>query len=351
MASDQTGLRKDDHLRINFEEDVSFDVLTTGFEFYRFVHQALPEIDMDEVDTTTTFLGCRLALPLLIGSATGGTPRAGRINQMLAETAQEAGIGMGLGSMRAALEDSGTRWTFQVRRYAPNILLLANLGAVQLNYNYGPDDCQRIVDMVEADGLYLHLNPLQEALQPEGNTRFSGLLRRIEAVCKALRVPLIVKEVGWGLSKQAAQQLIGAGVAALDVAGAGGTSWSQVEMHRSKDPMQREVAATFRDWGIPTATALRIVREVAPDIPLIASGGLRTGLEIAKALALGADLTAIAGPFIKAVDTSPQALRDHIESIRRQFRIAMFATAARDIPTLKQTSLTHVGKKFLVSSF
>lgn len=339
MGSSQTSHRKDDHLRINSEEDVSFDALTTGFECYRFLHQALPEIDMDEVNTTSTFLGRRLALPLLIASATGGTPRSGHINQMLAEAAQEAGIGMGLGSMRAALENPDMGWTFQVRRYAPDILLLANLGAVQLNYSYGPDDCQRIVDIVEADGLYLHLNPLQEALQPEGNTRFSGLLRRIEAVCRTLEVPVIVKEVGWGLSQQAAQQLMGAGVAALEVAGAGGTSWSQVEMHRSKDAVQKEVAATFRDWGIPTAEALRMVREIAPDIPLIASGGLRTGAEIAKALALGADLTAIAGPLVKAAHASSQALRDHIEIIRRQLRIAMFATAAKDIPTLKQTPL------------
>ncbi|MBN2003347.1 MAG: type 2 isopentenyl-diphosphate Delta-isomerase [Anaerolineae bacterium] len=344
MVSSQTSHRKDDHLRINFEEDVSFDTLTTGFECYRFIHQALPEIDLDEVNTTITFLGCKLALPMLIASATGGTPRSGQINRMLAEVAQEAGIGMGLGSMRAALEDPDICWTFQVRRYAPDILLLANLGAVQLNYNYGPDDCQRIVDMVEADGLYLHLNPLQEALQPEGNTRFSGLLQRIEAICKALEVPVIVKEVGWGLSHQAAQQLIGAGVAALDVAGAGGTSWSQVEMHRSQDAVQREVAATFRDWGIPTAEALHMVREVAPNIPLIASGGLRTGTEIAKALALGADLTTIAGPLIKAADDSAQALRDCIEIIRRQLRIAMFATAAKDIPSLKQTPLIHEGK-------
>ncbi len=338
---DQTGHRKDDHLRITFEEDVSFDVLTTGFECYRFVHQALPEIDMDQVNTRTKFLGRQLTLPLLISSATGGTPRAGQINQMLAEAAQEAGIGMGLGSMRAALENSDMHWTFQVRRYAPDVLLLANLGAVQLNYGYGPDDCQRLIDMVEADGLYLHLNPLQEALQPEGNTQFSGLLRRIEAVCKALKAPVIVKEVGWGLSRQAARQLAEAGVAALDVAGAGGTSWSQVEMHRSQNVVQREVAAAFRDWGISTATTLRMTREVAPDIPLIASGGLRTGIEMAKALALGADMAAIAGPLIKAADVSPQALHDYIEIIRRQLRVAMFAVAAGDIPTLKQTPLMH----------
>ncbi len=340
--SDQTTIhRKDEHLRITFEEDVSFDVLTTGFEFYRFAHQALPDLDMDAVSTATTFMGRKLALPLLISSATGGTPRAGQINRMLAEAAQAAGIGMGLGSMRAALENPGIHWTFQVRRYAPDVLLLANLGAIQLNYGYGPDDCQRLVDLVEADGLYLHLNPLQEALQPEGDTRFAGLLRRIEAVCKALKVPVIVKEVGWGLSKRAVRQLLEAGVAVLDVAGAGGTSWSQVEMHRSQNVVQREVAAAFRDWGIPTATALRIAHEIAPDTPLIASGGLRTGIEIAKALALGADLAAIAGPLIKAADISAQALYDCIEIIRRQLQVAMFAVAAGDIPTLKQTPLAQ----------
>ncbi len=346
MTNLQTGVRKDEHIRINLEEDVSFDQVTTGLERYRFIHQALPECDFADVDATTHFLNHRLTFPLLIASMTGGTQQAGNINHMLAEVAQTVGIGMGLGSMRAVLEDPQTLATFQVRRYAPDILLLANLGAVQLNYGYGPDECRRVVDLVEADGLFLHLNPLQEALQPEGNTRFTGLVRRIEVVCRALDVPVIVKEVGWGLSAQVARMLIEAGVTALDVAGAGGTSWSQVEMYRGQNTVQREVAAAFRNWGIPTAQAIRDIRQVAPDIPLIASGGLRTGVDIAKALALGADVATMAAGLLQAAVESlaaaPHALYERIEIICRQLTTAMFVAGAPTIARLKQTPLVIV---------
>jgi isopentenyl-diphosphate delta-isomerase len=341
MTNSQTGTRKDEHIRINLEEDVSFDQLTTGLEYYRFTHQALPECDLADVNTTTHFLNHHLGFPVLIASMTGGTEKTGNINRMLAEVAQATNIGMGLGSMRAALEDPQALRTFQVRRYAPDILLLANLGAVQLNYGYDPDTCRRLVDLVEADGLFLHLNPLQEALQPEGNTRFTGIVQRIEAVCRALEVPVIVKEVGWGLSAEATRILIEVGVAALDVAGAGGTSWSQVEMHRGRDTVQREVAAAFRDWGIPTVQAIQDVRQVAPDIPLIASGGLRTGVDIAKALALGADVTTMAATLLQATD-SLQTLYERVEIIHRQLTIAMFAAGAPTIARLKQTPLETV---------
>ncbi|HQE92464.1 MAG TPA: type 2 isopentenyl-diphosphate Delta-isomerase [Anaerolineae bacterium] len=343
MSSRPTSLRKDEHVRINLEEDVSFDQMTTGLEHYRFIHQAVPECDLADVHTATDFLGHHLAFPLLIASMTGGTPWTGDINRILAEAAQAAGIGMGLGSMRVILEEPDTAPTFQVRRYAPDILLLANLGAIQLNYGYGPDECRRLVELVEADGLFLHLNPLQEALQPEGNTRFAGIVRRIATVCQALEVPVIVKEVGAGLSAQAARQLVDAGVAALDVSGAGGTSWSQVEMHRGRDAVQREVAAAFRNWGIPTAQSLQMVHQAAPDIPLIASGGLQTGLDIAKVLALGADATTMAGVLLEAAATSPQALYERLEIIRRQLAITMFVSGAPTITRLKQTPLVTVG--------
>lgn len=342
MPGNGIASRKDDHLRINLQEDVSFDQLTTGLERYRFVHQALPELDLDSLDTTTTFLKRPLAFPLLIASMTGGTPTAGRLNQVLAEGAQAAGIGMGLGSMRAALANPEVAPTFQVRRYAPDILLLANLGAIQLNYGYGPAECRQAVELVEADGLILHLNALQEALQPEGQGRFAGLLRRIEAVCQALTVPVIVKEVGWGLSEQVARQLVAAGVAALDVAGAGGTSWSQVEMYRAPEIVQREVAAAFRDWGIPTAETIRQVRQATPTLPVVASGGLRNGVELATALALGADVGSMAGPLLRAAAESPEALRDRLEIIRRQFRVTMFAAGAGNVAALRQTPLVRV---------
>ncbi len=336
MADPSISSRKDDHIQINLEKDVTFDQLTPGFERYRLQHCALPEIDLENVDTRLNFLGRPLALPLIIASMTGGTPLAGEINQKLAEAAQAFGLGMGLGSMRALLAAPETLPTFQMRRFAPQILLLANLGAVQLNYGYGPDDCQKIVEMVEADGLILHLNPLQEALQPEGNTRFSDLLHKIEAVCRTLSVPVIVKEVGWGISASVARQLIEAGVSILDVAGAGGTSWSQVEMYRSPDPIGQEVAATFRNWGLPTTEALRQLHEAFPALPLIASGGLHNGLQLAIALALGAQVGSLAGPLLRAAAQSPQALADRIEILRRELRIAMFCAGVPDLNTLHQ---------------
>jgi len=226
--------RKADHIRINLTKNVQ-SALSNGLERFHFPHQALPEINLDEIDTKTELFGKRLAAPLLISSMTGGTKEAGSINRALAEAAQSAGIAMALGSMRPALESPALAATFHVRSLAPSILLLANLGAVQLNYGYTVDHCRRAVELAEADALILHLNPLQEALQPEGNTRFAGLLKKIETVCRALSVPVVVKEVGWGIGAETARQLAAAGVAAIDVAGAGGTSWSQVEKFRARN--------------------------------------------------------------------------------------------------------------------
>ena len=226
--------RKADHIKINLEQDVRSS-LTTGLEKYHFVHEALPELNLDDVDTNLTIFKKRLKAPILISSMTGGTEQAGTINRRLAEAAQASGIAMGVGSQRAALEDSSQVGTFQVRKYAPDILLFANLGAVQLNYGYGLDECRRAVDMIAADALCLHLNPLQEAVQPGGDIDFKGLARKIEEVCGKLEVPVIAKEVGWGISERTAKLLANCGVSAIDVAGAGGTSWSQVEMHRATD--------------------------------------------------------------------------------------------------------------------
>lgn len=334
-----TQARKDDHLRIALEDEVTFGETTSGFEAYRFVHQALPEMNLADVDTATTFLGHRLSFPLLIASMTGGTPKAGEVNRILATAAQAAGIGMGLGSTRVILEDPGAVTTFQVRRFAPDIALFANLGAVQLAHGVTVADCERLVALTGADGLILHLNPLQEVLQREGDTAFADLLSRIEAVCTALSVPVIVKEVGSGLSQRVARLLVDAGVAALDVAGAGGTSWSQVELHRLVAPVDREVAAGFRDWGIPTATSIRMVRDVDATIPLIASGGLTTGIDIAKAIVLGADVAALAAPILRAANESPEALATRIEALRRQFTITMFLTASPDVATLRRAQL------------
>lgn len=330
--------RKADHIRINLEEDVGFDAVTTGLERYRFEHNAVPELDLTAVDISTEFLGKRLRAPLLISSMTGGTGEASLINRRLAEAAEETGIAMGVGSQRAAIESPELAETFQIRDFAPNALLFANLGAVQLNYGYGVDECRRAVDMLEADALILHFNPLQEAVQPEGDTKFAGLLARVAAVCAALDVPVIAKEVGWGFSAENARRLVACGVAAIDVAGAGGTSWSQVEMHRAPTERHRRVAATFVDWGIPTADAVLVVRAVAPELPVIASGGLRNGLDIAKAVALGAELGGMAGPFLRAAVYSTDAVIEEAAIASEEVRIAMFAAGIGSVAALRGTS-------------
>lgn len=333
-----TAARKADHIRINLEEDVRSG-LTTGLERYRFVHQALPELNLAQIDSRVTWFGKTLQAPLLVSSMTGGTDSAATINRTLASAAQAAGIAMGLGSQRAAIENPALAPTFQVRDVAPDILLFANLGAVQFNYGYGVDQCLRAVEMIQADALVLHLNALQEAVQPEGDSNFAGLLSKIEAVCRALPVPVIAKEVGWGMSEEAARRLAAAGVAAIDVAGAGGTSWSQVEMHRARTETQKRVAAAFIDWGIPTAEAIQNVRRAAPGLPIIASGGLRDGIDVAKCLALGAGLCGLAGPFLKAAAVSVEVTSEAIAELARELRIAMFAAGAGNIAQLQTTPL------------
>lgn len=333
--------RKADHIRINLEEDVHSDI-SSGLENYRFIHQALPELNLEDVSTRVSLYNRRLIAPILISSMTGGTEQAATINRRLAIAAQETGVAMGLGSQRAAIEHPELESTFQVRQFAPDIALFANLGAIQLNYSYGIDECRRAVDMIEADGLILHLNPLQEAVQPEGDTRFANLARKIEYICSQLTVPVIVKEVGWGISKQAAQKLLDAGVSAIDVAGAGGTSWSQVEMHRAKDERQANLAATFVDWGIPTAQAILNVKESAPSMTIFASGGLRTGVDIAKCIALGATLGGLASPFLKAAVQSEEKVIQTIQDINREIKICMFAVGAMDMQALHHTELQQV---------
>ena len=331
--------RKAEHLRINLEEDVSFPRLRTGLERYRFDHNALPEISLEQVDTTTTFLGKQLSLPLLISSITGGTAEAQRINFSLAEGAQAAGIAMGLGSLRAALESPHLADTFRIRSLAPDILLFANLGAAQLKTDIGPDACERAVVLAQADALIVHLNPLQEALQAKGDTDWRGVLDSIERVCQRLDVPVVAKEVGWGISASVARRLANAGVSAIDVAGSGGTSWSQVEMHRAPTERLRRLSMHFADWGIPTAESLAEVRASLPELPLIASGGLRSGMDLAKVLALGADLGGIAGPFLQAANDSADAVADLAKEIGDVLRTAMFCLGVGDIDSLKEQSV------------
>ena len=339
-ASQLVDQRKADHIRINLEEDVSFNKLTTGFEQYFFMHEALPELDLDQIDTSINLFGKTLSTPLFISSMTGGTERANLINRILATAAQEVGMAMGLGSQRAAIEDNQLAESFKVRRYAPDTVILANVGAVQLNYGYGVDQMQKAVDMCEADALILHLNVLQEAVQPEGDRNFSGLLPKIETLCKNLPVPVIAKEVGWGISEKTARQLVDVGISAIDVAGAGGTSWSQVEMYRAPTARLARVAGAFRDWGIPTAHTIRYCRQANSEITIFASGGIRTGIDIAKSIALGANAAGIAGDFLKAaVNGDVEGTVEYAETVTDELRVAMLCAGAADITALAQTPL------------
>jgi isopentenyl-diphosphate delta-isomerase len=339
MGEGQLSQRKADHIRINLDRDVASRV-TSGLERLRFIHQAAPELDLAAVDPSLNLFGRRLRAPLLISSMTGGTAEARLINRNLAAAAQQAGVAMGLGSMRAAVVHPELADTFQVRDVAPDALLFANIGAVQLNYGFTVDQCRRAVEMIGADALILHLNPLQEALQPEGDVNWSGLLARIEEVARRLPVPVVAKEVGWGISRQAARDLANAGVAAIDVAGAGGTSWSQVEMYRARTEVQRRIAEAFVDWGIPTAVSIRYAREGA-SVPIIASGGLKNGVDGAKCLALGASMFGLARPFLKAATLSAEAVLDEIAVLVGQLRATMLCVGAPDLAALREVELTE----------
>jgi isopentenyl-diphosphate delta-isomerase len=331
--------RKADHIKINLEKDVR-SALTTRLEDYHFVHEALPEIDLGQIDTSVELFATRLEAPILISSMTGGTAEAESINLRLAEAAQEMKIAMGVGSQRAAIENPEQAKTFQVRRVAPDILLFANLGAVQLNYGYGIDQCRRAVDMIGANALILHFNPLQEAVQDAGDTNFEGLAKKVEAICKQLEVPVIAKEVGWGISERSAKLLRDCGVQAIDVAGAGGTSWSQVEMHRAPDEFTRRLAATFVGWGIPTADSILNVKKAAPGMTIFASGGLKDGLDIAKCIALGATLGGMAGPFLKAAAISTENVLQMMKLTKKQIEVTMFACGARNLRELQSGRLS-----------
>ncbi|GIK27501.1 MAG: type 2 isopentenyl-diphosphate Delta-isomerase [Chloroflexi bacterium] len=334
-----TESRKVDHIKINLERDVQFPRLTTGLENLRLLHNAVPELDLADVDPSLTLFGKRLSAPILVSSMTGGTGMASTINRNLAAVADRHGLAMGVGSQRAAVEDPALAESYKIRPVAPNLLLFANIGAVQFNYGYGVDLCRRAVDMIEADALILHFNVLQEAVQPEGDTNFSGLLDKVAEVVSHIGVPVIAKEVGWGFSEQNVRDLASAGVAAIDVAGAGGTSWSQVERFRAPSRYHEDVASAFEDWGITTVEALKYARLGAPQIPAFASGGLRTGVDIAKCIALGASLGGIAGQFLRAATDSEDAVEHVVSVLTAQLRIAMQCTGSRTLDDLRRVPL------------
>lgn len=325
--------RKAEHLELALQDRVQ--VRRNFFQAYYFEHRALPELNLDAVDTSVTFLGKRLEAPLLISCMTGGTGEAEGVNQNLAHAAERAQIALGVGSQRKALEAPEQVHTFQVRNAAPSVPLLGNLGAVQFNYGYGLDECEAAVDMIDADALALHLNPLQEAIQPEGDRDFSDLLPKIEQVARHLSVPVIAKEIGCGISGRVAQALVEHGVTIIDTAGVGGTSWARIEAQRADDV---ELGELFADWGVPTPEAIQQVRAV-PGTTVIGSGGVRNGLDAAKAIALGADLVGMASPFLKVAVDSEEAVVAKIRKTVRELKIAMFCIGVRSIEELRDARI------------
>ena len=325
--------RKAEHIRLALDERMQLG--RSFFDDYRFEHEACPEIDAAEIDTAVEFLGRRLAAPLLISSMTGGTEMAGRINRNLAAGAQQTGVAVGVGSQRKALEDPEKADTFRVREAAPSAVLLANLGAVQLNYGMGVRECRQAVDMIGADALILHLNPLQEAIQPEGQCDFSGLLPKIGEVVREVGVPVVVKEIGCGISEATARALAGQGVRIVDTAGVGGTSWARIEAERARD---LEIGELFAGWGLPTPESIRQVRRVE-GLTVIGSGGIRNGLDAAKAIALGADLAGFAYPFLAPAMESAERVADKVRRTVRELRICMFCLGVKTIAELQRVKL------------
>ena len=329
--------RKADHIDVVLQKDVGFARLTAGFDHIRFTHCALPELSLDEIDLGARLFGKKLKAPFLISSMTGGPEHAGRINAHLAECAQELGIAMAVGSQRIALEDQGSGgMTKELRRQAPDVPLIGNLGAAQIRGPEGTDRARRALDMIEADGLFIHLNPLQEAVQRGGDTDWTGVLGAIEALVRD-GLPVAVKEVGFGLSGDVVRQLTSAGVKVVDVAGAGGTNWARVEGYR--DEAANEVATSFTEWGIPTANAIADARAIAPDVTLIGSGGVRSGVDAAKAIRLGADIIGQAAPTLGKAIEGPEPLIDHFKNLMDVLRITCFVTGSRDIAALKKVPL------------
>lgn len=330
--------RKDHHLDVVLTRDVGSRGPATGLGRYTLEYDALPELDLTEVDLATTILGKTLRAPLVVGAMTGGSDRAASVNARLARAAAQVGIGMALGSQRAMLLKPELTRSFAVRDEAPSLpLLFGNVGAVQLNYGVGVADIRQMVERVSADALYFHLNPLQEAIQPEGDTRFSGLAARMREAVAALPFPVLVKEVGSGISERTARKLAGLGLAGVEVAGVGGTSWAHVEAHRAaKESVHAEVGRRLAGFGVETATSLRIARGVFETGTVVASGGIRTGMDVAVALALGADVVALAAPLLGPAHESEQAVVRALESILYELRVICFCTGARSIAELRR---------------
>lgn len=324
--------RKMDHIRI-VSDDADIDRRQFYFDRIHLDHRALPELKLSAVNPSVKFLGKPLSFPLLISSMTGGADQELiEINRNLAIAAEAEGVALAVGSQRVLFSNEAARESFALREYAPETVLIGNLGAVQLNDHMNIYDCETVVDVLGADGIYLHLNPLQEAVQPEGDTDFSGLKSKISVVAKSLGKPVLIKEVGAGISLKDAELLIAAGIKYIDVAGSGGTSWSLVESRRSQDP---DLGDLFKDWGIPTPLALHRLKPCRKEVQLLASGGIRNGIDMAKSMILGASMCGVARPFLGPARESAEAVRKEIQKLKREFVTAMFLLGAGQIDELK----------------
>lgn len=332
--------RKDEHLDIVLSRDVGSGATSSGLDAIRFEHVALPELALGDVDLGVTFLNRRMSAPLVVSSMTGGPARAEAVNVAIAEAAQHLRLGFGVGSQRVALEGAGdSGLTSRLRRIAPDVPIMANLGGAQLADGRGCDLGRRAVDMIGADALIVHLNPLQEAVQSGGDTNWRGVLAGLEQLTASVGVPVVVKEVGAGISGRVARQLWNAGVTVIDVAGSGGTSWAAVESERARDTQTKAVGAAFRDWGIPTAHAIRSVRQACPAATIIASGGIRDGVDVARAIRLGADFAAQAAGVLKAALGGTGPLVEHLETVIAQLRVACFCTGSATLEDLSRAPL------------
>jgi len=343
----ETRKRKADHIRISLNQNVQARRVTTGFEDIHFIHKALPEIDKQKIDLSTTIFNHKFAAPLIVGAITGGTPEATKINATIAETVEELGLGMGVGSQRAAIEDKKLEKTFAVtRKKAPTAFLIANIGGVQLVHGYGLKEAKKAIEMIDADAIAIHLNPLQEAVQPEGQANFERVLEKIGAIARELDVLVIAKETGAGIAAEEAKKLEAAGVKGLDVSGAGGTSFAAVEYYRTKrkaNSFQRRLGDVFWDWGIPTAVSIVEVSQTV-NVPIIASGGIRDGVEMAKALALSASLTSLSQPVLHAAIKSVKETKDVLSLLIEELKTSMFLVGADSVQALQGTPIVVMGE-------
>jgi isopentenyl-diphosphate delta-isomerase len=343
----ETTKRKAEHIRISLNQHVQTKRTTTGFEDVHFIHRALPEIDKQKIDLSTKIFSHKFAAPIIVGAITGGTPEATKINAAIAEAVEELGLGMGVGSQRAAIEDEKLEKTFAIaRKKAPNAFLIANIGGVQLAQGYGLKEVKKAIEMIDADAIAIHLNPLQEAIQPEGQTNFKGILAKISEIAEEIDKPVIAKETGAGIAAEEAKKLETAGVKGIDISGAGGTSFAAVEYYRAKglrNDVQRRLGYVFWDWGIPTAVSVTEASQTV-SIPVIASGGIRNGLDVAKALALGGSLTSLSQPVLRAAFKGVKETVRVLSLLIDELRNGMFLVGTDSVKALRETPIVITGK-------